>query len=121
MTRAGNARAPKRGEIWDANLGALDTAQGAEMQKTRPVLIVGKNLVNEHRRTVLVIPLATSGANAKANPPVSVQVECGQKKAAAVIDQLRALDKSRLLRFIDVASPADLESIAGALRQVLEL
>jgi hypothetical protein len=52
---------PGRGEIWLADLGPLNPAKGAEIQKTRPVLIVGTNVVNRYRRTALVFPLATSG------------------------------------------------------------
>jgi mRNA interferase MazF len=117
----GNAAAPKRGEIWFANLGELDPSRGAEIQKTRPVLIIGTNVVNRNRRTALVIPLATSGGKAEAHPPITVAVVCAGKTSVAVIDQLRALDKNRLLNLIDTVSPSDLELVVNALHQVLEI
>ena len=121
METTGNSAAPNRGEVWLADLGELDPSRGAEIQKQRPVLVMGKNIINQHRRTVLVIPLATSGGNPKANPPVTVEVHCGLKRGLAVIDQLRALDKQRLLRLIDIIFPVDLELVEDALCQVLEL
>jgi mRNA interferase MazF len=112
---------PQRGEIWFANLGKLDTSKGAEIQKSRPVLIIGNNVINRHRRTVLVVPLATSGGKAKADPPITVQVVCGGKHGVAVIDQLRALDKRRLSHLIGTIDPDDFISVIIALRQVLEV
>jgi len=113
--------APKRGEIWFAQLAPLNQSAGTEIQKSRPVLIVGNNIVNERRRTVLVVPLATSGGKATANPPITVSVNCAGKSAVAVIDQLRALDKSRLAKLMDIIQPEQLESVVAALGQILEI
>ncbi len=118
---AGDSAAPKRGEIWLANLGALDPGKGAEIQKTRPVLVIGNNVVNERRRTVLVVPLATSGGNPQAHPPITVGVRCKGKNGVAVIDQLRALDKRRLFKLMDTIHPNDFELVVEALCQVLEI
>ena len=121
MPATGDSLAPKRGEVWFANLGDLDPSRGAEIQKKRPVLVVGKSIINQHRRTVLVIPLGTAGGCPRANPPVTVEVHCGDKNGLAVIDQLRALDKQRLLHLVDDISPDDLERVMSALCQVLEI
>jgi mRNA interferase MazF len=117
----GNPQAPKRGEVWFANLGELDPSRGAEIQKSRPVLIIGNNIINQRRRTALVVPLATSGGKAEANPPITVGVMCGGKSGIAVIDQLRALDKQRLVSLIDTIHAGDLELVIQALCQVLEI
>jgi mRNA interferase MazF len=117
----GNPQAPKRGEVWFANLGELEPSKGAEIQKTRPVLIIGNNIVNQCRRTVVIVPLATSGGDPQSNPPITVAVTCNGKNAIAVIDQLRALDKQRLLSQIDTIHPGDLELVVQAICQVLEI
>lgn len=116
-----NPSAPKRGDIWWANLGDLNPAKGAEIQKQRPVLVIGQNVFNRFRRTVVIVPLATSGGMAAADPPITVTVQCGGKTGVAVIDQIRALDKNRLLSFIDTIHPGDMQLVVDALRQVLEL
>lgn len=118
---AGNPSSPKRGEVWFANLGELDPSKGAEIQKTRPVVIIGNSIVNQRRRTVLVIPLATSGDQAQANPPITVEVLCGGRRGIAVIDQLRALDKQRLVKLVDTIHEGDLELVVQALCQILEI
>ncbi len=121
MIMPGNPAAPRRGEVWFANLGELNPSLGAEIQKSRPVLVIGTNIINQRRRTVLVIPLATSGGKAEANPPLTVGVTCGGKQGVAVIDQLRALDKQRLVSLVDTIHPGDLELVMQALCQVLEI
>ncbi len=117
----GNSASPKRGEVWFANLGELDPSKGAEIQKSRPVLIMGNNIINQRRKTVLVIPLATSGDQSQANPPITIKVMCGARRGIAVIDQLRALDKQRLVNLVDFIPEPDLELVVQALCQVLEI
>jgi mRNA interferase MazF len=105
---------PKRGEIWWA---ALDPTLGSEIKKTRPCLILSTNLVNEHRRTVMAVPLSTS---AKPHPPVTVKVHCQGKTVVAVVDQLRAITKERLKGFIQAAQPEEIDDVVTALMTLLE-
>ena len=51
-------------------------------QKTRPCLVLSTNAVNEHRRTVVVIPLSSSPS---AYPPITVTVECEGLSSVAVV------------------------------------
>lgn len=104
---------PKQGEVWWAN---LDPTIGSEINKRRPVVVIGSNIVNAKRRTVLVIPLSTS---AKAFPPITVGVKCQDRQVTAVIDQLRAIDKTRLVRRIETVALADLQAIFDALNQIV--
>jgi mRNA interferase MazF len=64
----------------------------------------------------VVIPLSTSAAP---NPPLTIGVICLGKKVVAVCDQIRAVDKSRLLEKADMLSLEDIERIEDGLRQVL--
>jgi len=112
---------PKRGEVWWANLGDLDPTKGADMQRKRPVLIVGKNIINQKRKTVLVIPLATSKGAPVEHPPITVAVTCAGKHAVAVVDQLRAMDKNRLMNCIGTLASDNFEQVIVAMRQVLQL
>jgi mRNA interferase MazF len=106
---------PRRGEIWWA---ALDPTVGAEINKTRPCVVISNSVVNQHRRTVVVVPLTSSP---RAAPPVLVSVTCSGLPAVAVIDQVRAVAKERLIRHIENLSAQELESVEDALREILEL
>jgi mRNA interferase MazF len=106
---------PRRGEIWWA---ALDPTVGAEINKTRPCVVISNSVVNQHRRTVVVVPLSSSP---RAAPPVLVSVTCSGQPAIAVIDQVRAVAKERLVRHIENLSAQELESVEDALREILEL
>ena len=106
---------PRRGEVWWVN---LDPTQGSEIRKTRPCLVLTSDVLNRLRGTVVVVPYSTG---AGAHPPVTVPVTCQGKGAVAVIDQVRAIAKHRLLERIEVAGAADVGAVAAALGEVLEL
>lgn len=102
-----------RGNVYWVN---LDPTIGSEIKKMRPCVLMGATPINKARRTVVVIPLSTS---ASPNPPLTIGVSCLGKKVVAVCDQIRAVDKSRLMDKADELSFDDLESIEDGLRQVL--
>ena len=106
---------PRRGEIWRVN---LDPTRGSEIKKTRPCIILGTNILNERRRTVVIVPLSTGP---QAAPPLLVPVDCAGKPAVAVVDQIRAVAKERLHRQLGELSPGDLIRVEEAMRIVLEL
>ena len=106
---------PQRGEVWWVRLGP---GQGSELGKTRPCLILTTNILNERRRTVVVVPLSSSP---QARPPLLVPVTCAGKPVVAVIDQIRAVAKQRLAEQMDVLSAADLDAVEEAVREVPEL
>lgn len=105
----------KRGDIYWVN---LDPTVGSEIRKMRPCVLIGATPINKARRTVIVIPLSSS---AKPRPPMTVEVECLGKKGAAVCDQIRAVDKSRLLDKIGELKRKELSALEDGLRQVLVL
>ena len=107
--------APRRGEVWWVR---LDPTLGSEIKKTRPCLVVGTNVLNERRHTVIVIPLSTSPESA---PPVLVLVTCEGRRAMAVVDQIRAVAKERLIRRMGELTDEDITAVEEALRLVLEL
>jgi len=106
---------PHRGEVWWVR---LDPTLGSEIKKTRPCLVVGANVLNERRHTVVVVPFSTSPQSA---PPVLVPVVCGGRRAVAVVDQIRAVATERLTRQMGTLSATDIALVEDALRVVLEL
>lgn len=105
----------KRGDIYWVN---LDPTVGSEIKKQRPCVLIGATPVNNARRTVLVLPLSSSGTP---RPPLVIEVECLGRNVVAVCDQLRAVDKSRLNQKVGSLKSDDLEKIEDGLRQVLSL
>jgi len=77
-----------------------------------------RDLINEHRRTVVVIPLSSSP---KASSPILIAVTCAGKPAVAVVDQIRAVAKERLKSRIGVLTESEMDAIGEALQQILEL
>jgi mRNA interferase MazF len=106
---------PRRGEVWWVG---LDSTLGSEIKKTRPCLVLSTDVVNQHRRTVVVIPLSTSP---ETSPPLLVPIECAGRSVVAVVDQIRAIAKERLQKRLDSASADDLKAVEDGLRQILEL
>ncbi len=106
---------PRRGEVWWVR---LDPTVGSEIAKTRPCLILTSDVLNQRRRTVVVVPLSTSP---QSSPPLLVPVQCGDRDAVAVTDQIRAISKERLDRCMGTLSAAHVEAVEQAVREILEL
>ncbi|SRR5579883_839530 len=106
---------PLRGEVWWAR---LDPVRGSEIGKTRPCVVLTSDILNERRRTLVVIPLSTSP---KPNPPLLIPVRCAGRDAVAVTDQVRAISKERLVNRAGELSAKDLSAIEEGLREILEM
>ena len=105
----------KRGEVY---LVEEHNIQGGEQKKTRPWVLVGASPVNAARSTLLAIPISTQ---APEKPPMSIKVYFNNSNVSAVIDQLRALDKKRFLRFEGELSSHEMTLLDEALRMILVL
>jgi mRNA interferase MazF len=81
----------KRFEVYLVN---LDPTIGSEIQKTRPCLVVSPDEMNRHITTVIVAPMTTEGQPYPTRVPCRFQGKGGQ----IVLDQLRTVDKVRLVR-----------------------
>ncbi|MDP3236772.1 MAG: type II toxin-antitoxin system PemK/MazF family toxin [Myxococcales bacterium] len=100
----------KRGEVF---LVTLDPTVGAEMQKTRPAVVVSPDELNGALATVIVVPLTTGRAY-----PFRPQTRVGGKPGIAAVDQVRTIDKRRLSRRIGVLSEGALTSVLGSLAEL---
>ena len=102
-----------RGQVW---LAALDPTIGSEIQKTRPCLVVSPAEMNDHLRTSLVAPLTTGGRAAPYRIPVTFQGRAG----LILLDQLRTLDRMRLIRRMGVITRDTLSRTLAMLREMFE-
>jgi mRNA interferase MazF len=90
---------PKRFEVYLVN---LDPTVGREIKKTRPCLIVSPDEMNRHIGTVLIAPMTTKGRSYPTRVPCKFQGKDGQ----IVLDQIRAVDKVRLVKKLGTISSA---------------
>lgn len=81
-------------ERFDVYLVSLDPTVGTEIKKTRPCLIVSPNELNRHLATVIVAPMTTKGRTYPTRVPCVFEGKSGE----IVLDQLRTVDRTRLLK-----------------------
>ena len=86
---------------FDVYLTNLDPTVGSEIQKTRPCLIVSPDEMNKHIRTVIVASMTTAGKDY----PTRVSCTFKKKKGQIVLDQIRTIDKTRLVKKLGTIDP----------------
>ncbi len=99
---------------FDVFLISLDPTRGSEIRKTRPCLIISPNEMNDHIRTVIVAPMTTKGRTYPTRIPCTFQGKSGQ----VVLDQIRTVDKSRLVRRLGTISPSVQKQVLNALQEL---
>jgi mRNA interferase MazF len=99
---------PRLDEVW---LVSLDPTQGSEMKKTRPCLVISPNEMNLYLRTVIIAPITT----AERPYPTRVTLTFQGKKGQVALDQIRAVDRQRLVRKAGRISLPTAETVAGVL------
>ena len=109
------SRPIRRGAVWWV---CLDPVRGSEIRKTRPCVVISADQVNRQRRTPVVVPLSAAPDTA---PPVVVSAPSAGPDSVAVVDQVRAVDKSRFVRTSGKLSAEDMATLESALRRVLAL
>jgi mRNA interferase MazF len=102
-----------RGEVW---LAALDPTIGSEIRKTRPCVIISPPEINEFLRTVTVALMTTGSRPAPFRTPVRFRGKTG----LILLEQLRMLDKERLVRRLGAVSLNTTRLALAALREMFE-
>ena len=99
---------PRQGEVWRV---ALDPTQGSEIRKTRPCLVVSPDEMNQHIATVIIVPLTTT---ARAYP-TRVSLRFQGKAGYAALDQIRTVDRVRLIKRLGEVSSAAADQVGSVL------
>ena len=102
---------PRQGDVW---LFALDPTRGAEIQKTRPCLIVSPDAMNLGLKTVLVVPMTTGGFDA----PFRLRLRFADRDALLLPDQMRAVDRSLAIKRLGKLDGTRLTELLGILREM---
>jgi mRNA interferase MazF len=99
---------PRQDEVW---LVSLDPAQGSEIQKTRPCLVVSPDEANEYLRTVIIAPMTTT----ERPYPTRVSITFRRKRGQVALDQIRAVDRQRLVRKLGAAPAQAAQAVSSVL------
>ncbi|MEL6931197.1 MAG: type II toxin-antitoxin system PemK/MazF family toxin [Cyanobacteria bacterium J06600_6] len=99
---------PHHGEVW---LVSLEPTVGSEIRKTRPCVVISPDEINRLLRTVIVAPLTTTIKNY----PTRVTVAFQEKEGSIALDQIRSVDKSRLLRKLGNLSKKESQTVSNIL------
>jgi mRNA interferase MazF len=101
----------KRFEVY---LVSLNPTIGSEIKKTRPCLIISPDEMNRHIATVIVAPMTTQGRGYPSRIPCRFQ----SKKGQIVLDQLRTVDRARLVRRLGRIGPETQRAVLSVLAQM---
>ena len=104
----------KRGDVW---LAALDPTLGSETQKTRPCVIISPPEMHDWLRTVTVAPMTTGSAPA----PFRIPMTFKRKNGLVLLDQIRTVDKIRLVTRLGAVDPVTLKLILETLQELFAL
>ena len=99
---------PRRDEVW---LIALDPAKGSEIKKTRPCLVVSPDEMNESLQTALVAPMTSTVRNY----PTRLNMVFRGKAGQVALDQLRAVDRQRLIRRVGAITARAASEVSSVL------
>jgi mRNA interferase MazF len=107
----GDVNVPQRGDVY---LISLDPTKGREIKKTRPCLVVSPNELNDHLSTFLVAPMTTGGHRY----PFRIPCQFQKTKGFIVLDQIRTIDRARLIRRLGRVSAKSLAEALSVLQEM---
>jgi mRNA interferase MazF len=99
---------------FDVFLVALDPTIGSEIQKTRPCLVISPNEMNQHLATAIVAPMTTKGKPYPSRIPIHFQ----GKDGLIVLDQIRTVDKTRLVKKLGSIDDDDQKAVLSLLLEI---
>lgn len=100
---------------YDVYLVDLDPTKGHELQKTRPCLIISPDEMNHAIETVIIAPMTTKSHNY----PTRVELDFNKKKGWIVLDQIRTIDKLRLVKKIGKIEKKEIVNVKKVLQEML--
>jgi mRNA interferase MazF len=99
---------------FEVHLISLDPAKGSEIRTTRPCVIISPDEMNKHIRTIIIAPMTS----AIKNYPTRVTTTFQGKKGQIVLDQIRTVDKSRLVKKLGSISSSAEEKVLSVLQEL---
>mgnify|MGYP003931417439 CR=1 FL=1 len=100
----------KRYEIYFAD---LNPTIGSEIKKARPCVIISPNEMNKYLNTIVLAPMTTS----LKKYPTRVSVNHNGKKGMIAIDQIRTVDKTRIVRIFENLTTSEIEKCKAVIKE----
>ena len=91
----------------------LDPTIGSEIKKTRPCVIISPDEMNKYLRTVVIAPMTTSSRNY----PTRVEIKHDNKTGWIILDQIRTIDKLRIIKELGKLSRPEIKEVKSILRE----
>lgn len=85
----------------------LDPTIGREIKKTRPCVIISPDEMNKHLQTLIIAPMTSQSKNY----PTRIEVKHNQKNGWIVLDQIRTIDKQRVLKSLDKLTEKEIAKV----------
>ena len=102
---------------FDVFLVNLDSTQGHEIKKTGPCLIISPDEMNRFIGTAIIAPMTTKGPDYPSRVPVTFQ----RKKGQIVLDQIRTVDKNRLIKRLGRIDKETAQKVIDVLQEMFAL
>jgi mRNA interferase MazF len=103
-----------RGDIWLVN---LDPTVGSEIRKSRPCVVISPAELNDHLKTVIVAPMTSQGFQA----PFRIALTFQGISGLVLLDQLRTIDKTRLIKKLGRIQTKTLTTTLQKLKELFEV
>jgi mRNA interferase MazF len=96
-------------------LANLDPTIGSEIKKTRPCVVISPDEMNRHLRTIIIAPMTTTSKNY----PSRIEIKHDNKIGWIVLDQIRTIDKQRILKELGKLSKPEIKEVKAVLKELL--
>jgi mRNA interferase MazF len=91
----------------------LDPTIGSEIKKTRPCVVISPDEMNNHLRTIVIAPMTTSSKSY----PTRIEIKHDSKIGWIVLDQIRTIDKQRILKDLGKLSKPEIKEVKAILKE----
>jgi mRNA interferase MazF len=91
----------------------LDPTVGSEIKKTRPCLIISPDEMNRHLRTIIIAPMTSTSRDY----PTRIAVGAGQKAGWIVMDQIRTIDKERIIKILGKLTEPEISKVKSVIKE----
>ncbi len=91
----------------------LDPTIGSEIKKTRPCVIISPDEMNKHLQTLIIAPMTSQSKNY----PTRIKVKHDQKNGWIVLDQIRTIDRQRVLKLLDKLTESEITKVKSIIKE----